>query len=326
MRVLTDMLRRVGSQCTACGGNSTAEMIRSREMMYGLREPFTYERCGTCASLTLTDPPQDIAPYYSGAYYSMREQEAPKAGRLRKARVAAALRMPWATVDRATRLRGLQGTPQFARWLAGLGVRRTDRIGDIGSGAGALLREMHASGFTDLWGFDPFLAGNSDNGIRLRRASVDEIPHGFRVLMANHSLEHVPDPLHVLLRASEALVDGGHLLVRVPVARSFAERTFGADWVQLDPPRHLWVPSERGMRLLAERAGLQIQRVFYDSKALQFYGSEQYRKDVPLRDPRSVAEGSDAVFTPPEVEAFERQAQRLNSNHDGDQAGFVLSR
>lgn len=314
----------IGTRCAACGWAEVSQRIETREMMVGLREPFTYHRCERCRSLWLTDPPEDLAPYYAGAYYSMRTP-APKADAWTKLRAAAALRLPARIVDRAGRVRGLSGTPWFARWLAGLGIKRTDKIGDIGSGAGQLLAEMRVHGFRDLWGFDPFLSDASDaDGIHLRKTDVSGAPDGFKLLMSHHSLEHVPDPLAALRTARRKLAAGGVLLVRLPVADSYADRTYGGDWVALDPPRHLWIPSEDGMLRLAGSAGFTTTRIFYDSSELQFYASEQYQRDVPLCDPRSVAEGSEVVFDRADLLAFKQRAAELNARSAGDSAGFVL--
>lgn len=308
-------------RCPACDG-SPGEEIASREMMVGRRDHFVYRRCAACRSLWLEQPPDDLAPFYAGNYCSMSATPG-VAGPLARERVALLLRAP-ARLVRALAKTG-RGVPVFSLWFAGLGIRLDDKIGDVGSGAGRLLRTMQAHGFTNLWGFDPFIARDSDeDGIHLRRAEVDDIPDGFPLLMFHHSLEHIRDPVAALTAARQRLTRPGHILVRVPLAGTYAERTYGPDWVGLDPPRHVFVPTEPGMRALAARSGLAVERVFYDSYSLQFWGSEQYRRDIPLQDARSVYQGSQAVFTESEVDAFERQSQLLNARHDGDSAGFLL--
>jgi SAM-dependent methyltransferase len=308
--------------CLACGGSPATESIQSREMLIGSREPFTYSRCATCASLWLAEPPEDLSPYYSKLYYHTIHQERYD-GPLRRQRAVMLLRLPSAIVWRLAAIG--RGVPGFAPWLAGLGLDLHSKIGDVGGGTGRLLHAMRAYGFTDLWCFDPFLDANFDEaGLRLRRTDVFGIPSGFDALMFNHSLEHVPNPLEVLTTARERLAPGGHIIVRIPLAQTLAERTYGADWVALDPPRHLFVPTVLGMQRLIAQSGLSIRRIVYDSNAMQFWGSEQYRRDIPLRDPRSVAEGSHAVFTKDQIDEYQLRSRELNAAHDGDSAGFVL--
>ena len=93
----------------------------------------------------------------------------------------------------------------------------------------------------------------------------------------------------------------------------------------LDPPRHLFIHTVRSLTLLAEHAGLTPVRRYRDSWGLQFWGSEQYRDDIPLRDPRSHAEGGSA-FTAEQIQAFETRALRLNAEGDGDAGCFVFRR
>ena len=119
----------------------------------------------------------------------------------------------------------------------------------------------------------------------------------------------------------------GVALVRIPVADSWAWRHYGADWVQLDPPRHLFLHTRRSMDLLAAAAGLKVERVVHDSTAFQFWGSEQYRRGIPLQDPRSYARNPRAsAFSAGEIRTFEARAAELNACGEGDQACFYLRR
>jgi hypothetical protein len=79
------------------------------------------------------------------------------------------------------------------------------------------------------------------------------------------------------------------------------------------------------MHVLAEKTGLQIKHVVFDSLDFQFWGSEQYLKDIPLRDPRSYAEDQGhSMFTSEQIEAFRKKAAELNSQSDGDAATFYV--
>jgi hypothetical protein len=112
-------------------------------------------------------------------------------------------------------------------------------------------------------------------------------------------------------------------VLRLPLAGSWAWRQYGTRWVQLDAPRHLFLPSVGGLHLLAARIGFSVAQVMYDSDGFQFWGSELYQRDLPLHE-----EGSDAlpppIFDPVELDDFERRATDLNVRGDGDQAAFLL--
>ncbi len=76
------------------------------------------------------------------------------------------------------------------------------------------------------------------------------------------------------------------------------------------------------MMMLAESAGLSMERMEYDSTESQSLGSELYARDVPLggaslRDLRS-------YFPRARVWEFRSAASCLNREGRGDQAVFLL--
>ena len=320
--------------CRLCGARAWRDPLVARERQFGIPGEFTYASCGACGGLQLLDPPADLAPYYPGDYYSLapagghaprgwlRERAAlfQVTGRGLVGRVFARLRMP--------------AVPTMAHWLARVGATPDTRILDVGCGWGELLRNLGASGYRRLTGVDPFLPTPGRVGpVELVRstlealAGADRAPR-FDLVMIHHALEHVPEPRETLSAARRLLAPGGHCLIRVPVVPSRAFSCYGAHWVQLDAPRHLFLPSAEGMRALAAAAGLAVERVAYDSTAFQFWGSELYLRGVPLVDPAVVPPRprpeAASGFAPDELAAWRAEARALNAREDGDQACFYL--
>jgi SAM-dependent methyltransferase len=239
-------------------------------------------------------------------------QNAGAGGRARFAtgRTAVLMRLPKSIAWRLPK----KGVSDYVRWLAGEGIRANSRIADVGSGEGKLLRSLARDGFTDVWGFDPFIKGDLDEGsIHLRQASLDGM---FDLIMFNHSLEHTADPLQELDTAVSHLNPGGRVLIRIPIAGSWADRTYGPHWVSLDAPRHLSIPSESGMRKLIERADAELCFMHYESYPFQFSGSERYRRGLSLDAPLPVDDQLSAEWV--------RRTEELDAAGDGDSAGFVL--
>jgi SAM-dependent methyltransferase len=191
-------------------------------------------------------------------------------------------------------------------------------------------------GFSRVSGFDPFLGVDSvdyGRGIVVRGALSSTLAGSFEVVISNHAFEHFADPDAALSEMGSMLAPSGTLLIRTPVAGSYAWQAYREDWVQLDAPRHLFVYTPSGLEMLAQRHGFRVLELDYDSTGWNLYASEQYRRDVPLRDPRSYASSVPAtpnprssLFTEEELQRFDRQAQELNSAGRGDQALFVLGR
>jgi hypothetical protein len=111
----------------------------------------------------------------------------------------------------------------------------------------------------------------------------------------------------------------------MPVAAaSWAE--YGADWVELDAPRHLHVHTEESLQVLALGAGLEQRRVGWETDAFELWGSEQYRRDIPLSDPGSHFPGGEGrVFGRREMRAFRRRAVELNRSGTAGRAAFWLT-
>lgn len=320
------------STCLVCGKVDLESPFTALEMMIGTRAGFQYATCPSCGTVSLLDPPTDWSTYYAREdYYAFDDADVGQLrspDRLKAAAVSALLkvRLPKAIYDLDNRL-------SVARWFRGLGVRPSSRILDVGTGAGRLLRLMASVGFTDLCGVDPFAPASRlyPDGVSIIRGELDDLEGPFVVIMFHHSLEHVEDPAATLRSARRILSPEGCCIVRVPVADSWAFRHYGPFWVQLDAPRHRFLFTRKGVRLIAEQADFVVQETFTDSDAFQLWGSEMYRQGIPLlpvdeddhrsRDSRGC---KTELFTPDELRGFRRRAAQLNAKNDGDQACFIL--
>ncbi len=83
---------------------------------------------------------------------------------------------------------------------------------------------------------------------RIADASVDAVTLG-------HVIEHVHDPLALLLECRRVLRPGGTIWVATPNLDASGRRVFGEDYVQLDAPRHLVLFTRSALRALLARAG-----------------------------------------------------------------------
>lgn len=319
--------------CEVCGNLSGNTVHTATEMMFGLGGRFRYGECGQCGCLALQDVPADLGPYYPPEYYSFADDGAGPSVRfrgLRRRLMEQFLRSPrLAQLMLRTKARVGSDDPQWALTMSGLNVTTGSAILDVGSGSGRRLRHLERMGFTDLTGADAFLPveGRQTDHVTLVSSAPSEVSGTFDFVMCHHSFEHMADPIGVLDTLRNRLSPGGAILLRVPLAGSFAWRHYGVDWVQLDAPRHLFLFTRTGMDLLAAKCGLAVTRVVFDSDALQFWGSEQYKRGIPLSDPRTPGrDGAASLFTPAQLEDYERRARALNADGDGDQAAFLLEK
>lgn len=295
-------------------------------MMFGTRERFAYQECGQCGAVQIAAIPADLARHYPPGYYAHRP--APAAGRALVAlgRLFRAAPRPlwrwWIGGGRLRRL--LPGNTAQSRHLAMLGPEA--RILDVGCGSGAGPLRLAALGFRRAEGADPFIACDIRHRGRLlvRRATLAEIAGPYEAVTMHHVLEHMPDHHAALREVRRLLVPGGVLLLRMPLVGGLAWRLYGADWVQLDPPRHLLLHSPASLRRLATAHGFALRRIEFDSTGFQFWGSELYRRGIALNDPRSPTVTRGAGFTAAEMADFARRARAANARGEGDQIAALL--
>lgn len=311
--------------CLLCGARSLSDPVVAKEMMLGLGHPFTYVTCGRCKCIQLLEVPSDLSIYYPQGYYSMRSR-----GAIRKLLLRAWAKESFGRPSILGKiLVRLMGRHQGVEAINRLAVGYDSRILDVGCGSGDLLFLLNVLGFVDLMGIDPFLVEDQASGSRFRllRQEISQVQGQFDLVLFNHSLEHVPDPLAALSAALRVLAPDGTLVVRIPVAGSYAWRKYGVNWVGLDPPRHIFLPSVESIHLLCERLSLELFGTKFESDEFMFWGSEQYAANVPLNDRRSYAvKKLWRLFPSKAMLSYRRLAEELNSRGDSDTACFFLRR
>jgi 2-polyprenyl-3-methyl-5-hydroxy-6-metoxy-1,4-benzoquinol methylase len=308
--------------CRACSARDARTFFEVREMQFGTRLRFLYFECGACRSLQIVDLPDDLSRYYPKEYFSFSPPR-PAAGLhgwLRAIRNRAAL-TGHGSLGRALISATRYAFAEVGTWLVEERTPLDARVLEVGSGSGQLLHDMAEAGYSKLQGVDPFIARDMryPNGVVIHKATVHEIDEEFDLILFLHSLEHVPDPRGTLAAAARLLGDGGRCIVWTPTAPCWAWENYGPDWVQLDAPRHILIPSPEAMRLMGEHALLKMTKIRYNSTELQFVGSELYRRDLAL-----IERGG--RFTRREIAAYRQRARALNDAGRGDQAAFFFSR
>jgi SAM-dependent methyltransferase len=311
-----------------CANTSDNALHAAREMMFGLEDTFEYIECRSCGCLQIAVIPENLSRFYPDRYYGSEPiQDMAIAWHKRLAHRQ--LTGYWlAGSNPVGRLLSRRYSPPvFVEWARRGGVCLDSAILDVGCGTGSLLLSLAQHGFSTLLGADPFIKHEIrySSGVRVLRKHVAELDGAFDFIMLHHSFEHMPDPLPTLQKLYSLLNPDRYVLIRTPVAASFAWREYGVDWVQLDAPRHLFVHSLRSMQLLADGTGFEVLDVVFDSTEFQFWGSEQYRCGIPLEDDRSFSANPErSIFSPDDMRQFRARAAELNALRDGDQACFYL--
>lgn len=285
-------------------------------MMFGTRDEFTYVECAACGCLHLENPPSEWTRYYPPEYYA----------HLPAQRESAYRRWLWRL--QGTALVQRVSAPRFLAWVRQADVSRDARVLDVGCGRGHWLRRLRAAGWTQLTGIDPLIPRDVTwpDGVTLYQRTLDEHEGSYDFIMSHHAFEHMSDPAGAMSHFARLLAPAGKLLIRIPVADSEAWRTYRADWAQLDAPRHHFLHTRRSMECLAARSGFRIDTVTYDSNGFQFWGSEQYRRDIACIDAIHSGARADGCLAPRRDRLrYERRARALNATSGADSACFYLT-
>jgi SAM-dependent methyltransferase len=320
--------------CPICGSAAPADAYTLREMLFGTREQFQYRRCPTCGVLWLVAPPDDLAPYYPQLYHGAPALPAAASpwwpGRWLRDELAG--RRLFGRHRAGAKLaqvvgRELQPEVNLVRPLVRAARLRTfdDPILDVGCGpVPERLSQLARAGFRNLLGIDPMIDAEVAGGIPVRRLTIHELDGSFALMTFHHSFEHVRDPAATLRSARRLLRPGGAIIIRTPVMGSWFWDTYGRDWWELDPPRHLFVHTARSLELLGREAGLTLERTDYDSTFLEIIASDQIRRDIAWREPASCRLDLAAPAVQPAVALAKATVARLNAEGRGGRAMFVF--
>ena len=254
-------------RCPACDG-ALPELpaLHGCDRLHGLPGAFAVLVCAACGS-GLTTPvlgAGELGGLYPPGYgaYGLPAQP------LLRAAATALFRLRYR--------RALRQLP-----LSVLRERKPGRLLDVGSGRGDLGVVAAELGW-DVTGLEPSAEAARaarERGVATVVGTLDgaALDPPYDVVVFQHSLEHVADPLGAVQRVGELLCPRGSVLVTVPNFGSWQAERFQAAWFHLDLPRHRSHFTPAGLELLLERAGFDGVRTATSTSADGLPMSVEYR-------------------------------------------------
>jgi SAM-dependent methyltransferase len=318
--------------CKICSNSKNNKVFKIKEMMFGFRNEFTYFECSKCGCLQIAEIPKNIGKYYPSNYYSFNGLPLKKENDNIIKKYLKRKRDEYALYGK-----GIMGKlvcykyPHLLFYIIGKAkIDYNSKILDIGCGMGNLLYSLNETGLKNLIGVDPYIDKDIiDENIKIFKKTIHELPNNkkFDLIISNHSFEHISDQLETLVKVSKIFSKNGACLIRIPIKTDYIWNRYGINWVQIDAPRHFFIHTPKSFELLVEQSGLTIKERVYDSTEFQFWGSEQYIKNISLNTENSyLVNPKKSIFTKEQIIKYKKLAKELNENGQGDQAAFILKK
>ena len=259
-------------KCVCGESATTGKRIVGRDEVHG--GIFHYEACARCGTERVAPRPgpSNIAHYYPNTYYAYAgpSQALPSwSDRLKRV----VYELYYAEPAQRAQLAGWQRTLLWPvlyplRFRTNLAFRapRERRVFEIGAATGTDLLEFRAAGW-DVTGCEPSAKAcevAQRRGVTLQNCTAEAAvlaANRYGCVLINNVFEHLHDPVRVLAKVREGLVEGGALVLIVPNHASWTARTFGAAWPGYDPPRHLWGFTPQSLRALLTQAGFTVEYI-----------------------------------------------------------------
>ena len=137
---------------------------------------------------------------------------------------------------------------------------------DVGCGNGLYLDLARQAGWKVKGvDFDAQAAASAQaRGLDVRVGGLEQVQDlagSFDRLTCSHVIEHVHDPREWLLSMHAMLRPGGSLWLQTPNVDALGHKRFGADWLGLDPPRHLSLLTPITLRNLLQECGFSVKEL-----------------------------------------------------------------
>lgn len=271
----------VGSTCPFCHSVGGYLYRGLGDRLFGVAGEWNICRCnsGDCGALWLDPlPPAEELPRFYECYYT---HQTPPAQRNDSARrlyrkiesgyLARRFGYRSAQVGRFAKLLGLLLYLHAGRRneidasVMNLAARPGGTLLEVGFGAGGTLERLRELGW-NVQGIeeDPrAVEGARRRGLQVQLGDCAKLrfpADSFDAVVSSHVLEHLPDPVAFIREARRVLRPAGYFVARLPNVASLGHRIFRADWIGLDPPRHLHGFTPRLLNRLLRDNGFQVDR------------------------------------------------------------------
>ncbi len=311
--------------CRICGSTQSHPTYNPKEVLLGTQETFEYFKCRQCGCLQISTIPEDLSRYYPEHYPSFKNYQRLVNNRIRNFLDRKRVQHSFNDKNFFGWLGRYLARPlNYLEWMKTASCQPQDKILDVGCGNGQLLLRMKLGGIEHCTGIDPFVSAeiNYPNGLKIHKQSISEfsstVEEKFKLIMFNHSLEHMTDLDETISAATKILRPDGTILIRIPVIDSLAWEMYQENWFNLDAPRHIYLMNKKSLRILLQRFGLKLFETRYESHPTQFVWSEMCQRGYTMGGGAKPA----TVLGSRKIAEFKALADKVKDDGSSDCAAF----
>ncbi len=237
------------NKCPFCSSKEKKHFITAKDILYGNKGNFSYNKCQNCELVYLNPRPseKEIGKYYPKTYEKHKIEQKKTFYRI--------------LVDIFLKLQLNLRIP----------FKKNGKFLEIGAGQGYLLENAEKIGW-NVTGIEINKKAaekiSKKLGIKIFTKDLLECKfkkNSFDVVAIIHTLEHMHHPFKELKEIHKILKPGGMIWIEVPNIDSFEFKLFKKKWYALQPPVHLTHFNKKTISKTLNKAGFKIKKIRFDS-------------------------------------------------------------
>lgn len=250
--------------CPVCNQSSQYD-FSSRDLMFGHFERYDYHRCTSCHFIFQYPLPtaEQISTFYPNEYEVYEEQSRlKKVSGLRKSILKKYY--GYSHLSTSTFNDFICFIPKLFYKNYEVHFNSNGNLLDVGCGNGRYLDGMKKLGWQTKG------VEFNESAVRVCKLSGLDVHHGdlfsanfgndsFDVINVSHVVEHVPNPKELFAEFSRILKKDGTLIIKTPNSEALGRALFNTNWYANDVPRHIYLFSEKNIKVLTSICKLKVQ-------------------------------------------------------------------
>lgn len=266
------MRKELLKKCPICASKNISFIYNLFDRLYGVDGDFNIYKCKNC-KITFLNPQlnkEEVEKYYPKDYVSFKSSKDSRSFLIKSLYDTYFLK-------KGNKLLKIFFFP-VKHLLRSLPKKENAKFLDVGCGKGIFLNYVKNNKMMP-YGIDPFIEKDIPP-LNIKKISLldAKFPNNyFDFITLNNVLEHIPNPLGIIIECKRILKKGGRIFINIPNNSSLAYLLFKKNWVSLDVPRHFFTFSKKSMKLISKKLGLDIIKTKYKSEPFTLISSLIYK-------------------------------------------------